>query len=164
MDAAFSAPSGIKGVIRPPADKSLTHRALMLAAVAEGESRVSNPLETGDCLSTRKILEALGVEIRPDGGGGVVVRGRGLRGFSEPSSILDAENSGTAMRLFSGLLAGLPIFAVMTGDDSLRSRPMARAVEPLRRMGGGSRRGTAESTPPCASFRAAEVFPPSGMT
>jgi 3-phosphoshikimate 1-carboxyvinyltransferase len=135
MDAAFSAPSGIKGLIHPPADKSLTHRALMLAALADGESRVANPLETGDCLSTRKILQALGAEFRPDSGGGVVARGVGLRGLKEPSSVLDAENSGTSMRLFSGLLAGLPIFAVMTGDDMLRRRPMGRAVDPLRRMG-----------------------------
>ncbi len=106
----------------------------MLAAISDGESRVTNPLETGDCVSTRKILEALGVEIRPDAGG-LVVGGRGLRGFKEPSSILDAENSGTLMRLFSGLLAGLPMFAVMTGDGSLRRRPMGRVVEPLRRMG-----------------------------
>jgi 3-phosphoshikimate 1-carboxyvinyltransferase len=145
MEMRFRAPRGIGGEIVPPADKSLTHRAFMLAAIADGESRVSNPLETGDCLSTRRCVEALGAVCeggrgagRPSAGGGareVTIRGLGLRGLREPAGVLDAENSGTSMRLLSGLLAGLPLFAVMTGDSSLRRRPMARVVEPLRSMG-----------------------------
>ncbi len=134
MELTFRAPSGIGGEIAPPADKSLTHRAFMLAAVAEGSSRIANPLATGDCLSTRRCLEALGAGIL-EKGGEAVVQGVGLRGFREPRGVLDAENSGTSIRLLSGLLAGLPIFAVVTGDVSLARRPMGRVVEPLRRMG-----------------------------
>jgi 3-phosphoshikimate 1-carboxyvinyltransferase len=139
MDLIFRAPKGIGGDFSPPADKSLTHRALMLASAAVGESRVTNPLETGDCLSTRRCLESLGVVFGDGGGSGtsreITVRGIGLCGFHEPAGVLDAENSGTTMRLMSGLLAGLPLFAVMTGDSSLSRRPMGRMVEPLRRMG-----------------------------
>ncbi len=134
MELTFRAPSGIGGEIAPPADKSLTHRAFMLAAVAEGSSRIVNPLATGDCVSTRRCLEALGAGIS-EREGEAVVQGRGLRGLREPRGVLDAENSGTSIRLLSGLLAGLPIFAVVTGDGSLARRPMGRVVEPLRRMG-----------------------------
>ena len=139
MILRFSAPSGLGGHLAPPADKSVTHRALLLASVATGESLVRRPLQTGDCLSTRACLEALGVAMReePGGGGpGVALRieGRGLRGFREPADVLDAGNSGTTARLLSGLLAGQRLFAVLSGDDSLRGRPMLRVVDPLRRM------------------------------
>jgi 3-phosphoshikimate 1-carboxyvinyltransferase len=134
MELTFRAPSGMGGEIAPPADKSLTHRAFMLAAVAQGSSRIVNPLATGDCVSTRRCLEALGADI-VENAGEAVVRGLGLRGLREPRGVLDAENSGTSMRLLSGLLAGQPIFAVATGDGSLTRRPMARVVEPLRSMG-----------------------------
>jgi 3-phosphoshikimate 1-carboxyvinyltransferase len=139
MDPTFSARKGIGGEISPPADKSLTHRALMLASLAVGESRVKNALQTGDCLSTRKCLESLGVVFEDVGRAGrppeTSVRGTGLNGFREPVGVLDAENSGTLMRLLSGMLAGFPFFAVMTGDSMLLRRPMGRVVEPLRRMG-----------------------------
>jgi 3-phosphoshikimate 1-carboxyvinyltransferase len=134
MDATFRAPRGLGGDFTPPPDKSITHRALMLAAIASGVSRIEHPLQTGDCVSTRRCLESLGVAIEPEGRG-LVVRGVGLRGFREPDRLLDAENSGTTMRLLSGLLAGQPLMAVLTGDQSLRGRPMARVVEPLRAMG-----------------------------
>ncbi len=134
MDAAFRAPRGVGGELAPPPDKSITHRALMLAALGSGASRIRAPLETGDCLSTRRCLAALGCHFeRADGE--LVVRGVGIRGFREPSEALDAENSGTTTRLLAGLIAGLPLFAVMTGDASLRQRPMARVIEPLVRMG-----------------------------
>ncbi len=134
MDAAFRAPVGVGGVIAPPPDKSITHRALLLAAVGSGRSRIRGSLQTGDCLSTRACLVALGVTF--DGSGGVLeTRGVGLRGLREPSRVLDAENSGTTTRLLAGLLAGLPLFAVLTGDASLARRPMGRVVEPLCRMG-----------------------------
>jgi 3-phosphoshikimate 1-carboxyvinyltransferase len=113
----------------------------MLASVTDGESRILNPLLTGDCLSTRHCLEALGASFKEEGTGlhgkdsGLTASGLGLRGFREPSRIIDAENSGTTMRLLSGLLAGLPLFVVITGDHSLLRRPMGRVVEPLRRMG-----------------------------
>ena len=134
MDPIFRAPRGVGGAYAPPADKSITHRALMLAAVAEGRSRVRRPLATGDCVSTRRCLEALGARCA-DEGDSVVVDGVGLRGFREPSRTLDAENSGTTTRLLSGLLAGQQLFAVLSGDDSLIRRPMGRVVEPLRDMG-----------------------------
>jgi 3-phosphoshikimate 1-carboxyvinyltransferase len=132
----------------------------MLASIADGTSRVGNPLETGDCVSTRRCLEALGVEIGDARGSGEMsaeanprgldVHGVGLRGFQEPERVLDAENSGTTMRLMSGLLAGQPLFAVMTGDASLVRRPMGRAVEPLRRMGARIEgRGGGASAPLC---------------
>ncbi len=137
MTATFSAPRGLGGEIAPPADKSITHRALLLASVAEGDSLVRNPLQTGDCLSTSRCLRALGVALQPLRGRGPAVRvhGTGLHGLREPATVLDAGNSGTTTRLLAGLLAGLPFLAVLTGDRSLRQRPMLRVVEPLRRMG-----------------------------
>jgi 3-phosphoshikimate 1-carboxyvinyltransferase len=134
MEAAFRAPRGVGGEFAPPPDKSITHRALMLAALGSGASRIRAPLETGDCLSTRRCLAALGCPFeRADGE--LVARGVGIRGFREPREVLDAENSGTTTRLLAGLIAGLPLFAVLTGDASLRQRPMARVIEPLVRMG-----------------------------
>jgi 3-phosphoshikimate 1-carboxyvinyltransferase len=134
MDATFRAPRGLGGDFTPPPDKSITHRALMLAALASGASRIEQPLQTGDCVSTRRCLESLGAAIEPEGRG-LVVHGVGMRGFREPRRLLDAENSGTTTRLLSGLLAGQRFLAVVTGDESLLGRPMARVVEPLRAMG-----------------------------
>jgi 3-phosphoshikimate 1-carboxyvinyltransferase len=140
MNLRFSAPLGLGGRMTPPPDKSITHRALMLAAVAEGDCTVANPLATGDCLSTRACLISLGVTIAAEAGGEAKparwrIAGRGLRGLAEPAGVLDAQNSGTTIRLLAGLLAGLPVYAVLTGDDSLCARPMLRVVEPLRAMG-----------------------------
>jgi 3-phosphoshikimate 1-carboxyvinyltransferase len=134
MDALFLARGGIGGAFAPPADKSITHRALMLSAVSSGPCRIGNPLATGDCVSTRRCLEALGAAFT-DRDGWVETRGLGLRGLREPRQPLDAENSGTTTRLLAGLIAGQGLFAVVKGDDSLSRRPMARVVEPLRRMG-----------------------------
>ncbi len=108
----------------------------MLGALGSGKSRVSRPLMTGDCVSTRRCLERLGCSLQTeDDGAAITMTGSGLRGLREPRGALDAENSGTTTRLLSGLLAGLPLFAVLTGDDSLLGRPMGRVVEPLRQMG-----------------------------
>jgi 3-phosphoshikimate 1-carboxyvinyltransferase len=136
MNLRFSAPRGIGGVLTPPPDKSITHRALLLAGAADGQSRIANPLATGDCLSTRACLRALGVDVEQESGGRAWrVRGRGLRGLAESPEVLDAGNSGTTMRLLCGLLAGQPVHSVLSGDASLRERPMLRVVEPLRAMG-----------------------------
>jgi 3-phosphoshikimate 1-carboxyvinyltransferase len=136
MEATFHARRlGLGGAYAPPADKSITHRSLLFAAVAEGTSVVRRPLATGDCRSTRACLERLGVRIDEADDGTLTIHGAGLRGLAEPPCALDAGNSGTTLRLLSGLLAGLPLFAVMTGDASLVGRPMARVVEPLRAMG-----------------------------
>jgi 3-phosphoshikimate 1-carboxyvinyltransferase len=134
MDPTFRAPRGVGGTYVPPPDKSITHRALMLAAVANGSSFVRGALATGDCVSTRRCLAALGVR-STDARDGVAVEGVGLRGFAEPTGLLDAENSGTTTRLLSGLIAGQGFFAVLSGDASLARRPMGRVVEPLRQMG-----------------------------
>ena len=150
MDAAFRAPRGIGGELSPPPDKSITHRALMLAAVSSGSCRIRRPLQTGDCLSTRRCLQALGCSFE-DRAGEVLARGAGLRGLREPPGILDAENSGTSARLLSGLIAGLPLFAVLTGDASLARRPMARVIEPLRRMGARIEARQGGRLFPCAS-------------
>ena len=122
---------GIKGEITFPGDKSISHRALMFAALAEGESRISN-LSTGvDVQSTRKCLEACGIKIRNDRND-VIVKGRK---FSDPIEPLDCGNSGTTTRLLLGLLAGQGINANFVGDKSLSARPMNRILEPLFQMG-----------------------------
>ncbi len=134
MDPTFRAPRGLGGSLRPPSDKSITHRALMLAAVSSGQCRIAHPLATGDCVSTRACLESLGATFS-DSPTGLETRGVGLQGLREPSRVLDAENSGTTTRLLCGLLAGQKHFTVLTGDASLTTRPMGRVVEPLRKMG-----------------------------
>ncbi|HLB23352.1 MAG TPA: 3-phosphoshikimate 1-carboxyvinyltransferase [Dehalococcoidia bacterium] len=136
----------LRGTIAVPGDKSISHRAAMLNALAEGEAAVHNFLPGEDCLSTLRVLRALGVEATLDEGGDTPVlriRGRGLRGLREAADVLDCGNSGTTMRLMSGVLAGQYFLSVLTGDASLRSRPMARVLEPLHRMGAqvGSREG-----------------------
>ena len=137
MDRSFLdlGPCGpLRGALRVPGDKSVTHRGLMLLALAEGEGRLYYPLKAGDTLSTARVLRALGAEIEEEGPH-FRVRGRGLR-LKEPEDVLDCGNAGTLMRLVLGILAGQEgLFAVLTGDASLRRRPMARVAEPLRAMG-----------------------------
>jgi 3-phosphoshikimate 1-carboxyvinyltransferase len=124
----------IRGRIAVPGDKSISHRALMLAAIAEGTTRIRGFLEAEDCIATRRALEALGVAIA-DADGALQVSGAGPSGLSAPRRPLDLGNSGTAMRLMAGLLAGQPFDSELTGDASLRRRPMERVAAPLRRMG-----------------------------
>ena len=125
----------LRGTVAIPGDKSLSHRSIMLAGLADTPVTVKNFLASADCLSTVACMRALGVSVhvRPDGD--VIVQGKGLYGLSEPDNVLDAGNSGTTIRLLSGLLAGQPFFSVLTGDHSLRRRPMARIVTPLTQMG-----------------------------
>ncbi|MBN2654863.1 MAG: 3-phosphoshikimate 1-carboxyvinyltransferase [Nitrospirae bacterium] len=128
--------AGLRGEVTPPSDKSISHRAVMLSAIADGKSSIRNFLYAHDPVSTLKAMRSLGITIEEEGGrGGIVVYGRGLRGLSEPSDVIDCGNSGTTMRLISGILSGSQFFSVLTGDSSLRSRPMARVIEPLRQMG-----------------------------
>jgi 3-phosphoshikimate 1-carboxyvinyltransferase len=124
----------IRGDVRVPGDKSISHRAALFNALGEGQAHIANFSPGADCGSTLTCLRALGVDVARDADR-VEVRGRGLRGLSEPAEVLDCGNSGTTMRLFSGALAGAGVFAVLSGDGSLRRRPMARIVEPLRRAG-----------------------------
>ena len=125
----------LSGSTTAPGDKSISHRALMLAAMAVGESRIKGLLEGADVLATAEALRHLGVAIARDPDGLWHVQGVGVGGFREPDRPLDLGNSGTGARLLLGLLAGQPFTSFMTGDDSLRSRPMARVSEPLAQMG-----------------------------
>ena len=121
----------IKGKITFPGDKSISHRALMFAALADGESRISNLSTGADVQSTRACLEACGIQIRDDGNDVIVTGGQ----FSDPDHPLDCGNSGTTTRLLLGLLAGQGINATLIGDASLSSRPMNRILNPLSQMG-----------------------------
>lgn len=125
----------LTGRIRVPGDKSISHRALMLGALAIGETRVDGLLEGEDVLQTAAAMRALGAEIARQGPGRWSVHGVGVGGLTEPSQVLDMGNSGTAARLLLGLLATHPITSFMTGDGSLVRRPMARVTDPLSLMG-----------------------------
>ena len=126
---------GIGGDISVPGDKSISHRALMLGAIAEGETVVRGFLESEDCVATRRAFEALGVRVEDEGKGTLRVYGVGLDGLQPPADVLDLGNSGTAIRLMTGLLAAQRFDSTLTGDASLRKRPMERVATPLRAMG-----------------------------
>jgi 3-phosphoshikimate 1-carboxyvinyltransferase len=131
-------PAGIalRGTIRVPGDKSISHRALMFGAIARGETRIAGLLLGEDPRSTASCFRAMGVEISELNDQAVSVRGLGVGNLQEPADILNAGNSGTTIRLMLGLLAGHPgHFFAVTGDASLRSRPMSRVIEPLQQMG-----------------------------
>jgi 3-phosphoshikimate 1-carboxyvinyltransferase len=135
MEMVFNGPSrGLKGKIRVPPDKSISHRAAILGALAEGTTIARPFLRSGDCMSTLSCLRSLGVELQLRGDV-LTVEGRGPDGWSRPPRALDAGNSATTMRLLSGALAGRPFISVIDGDDSLCQRPMGRIIEPLLRMG-----------------------------
>jgi 3-phosphoshikimate 1-carboxyvinyltransferase len=125
----------IGGEIAVPGDKSISHRALMLGAIAAGRTTVKGFLESQDCIATRNALAALGVDIRLAADGTLTIEGRGTGSLRGPAAALDFGNSGTGIRLMMGLLAGQAFDSVLTGDASLRRRPMERVAEPLRRMG-----------------------------
>jgi 3-phosphoshikimate 1-carboxyvinyltransferase len=125
-------PCSVRGRLRVPGDKSISHRALLLSALARGQSTVSGLSAGDDVARTRRAVEQLGAVVTDAGDGTVTVRGGGL---SEPSTVLDLGNSGTGIRLMAGLVSGLDIFAVLTGDEFLRRRPMDRIAGPLREMG-----------------------------
>ena len=126
---------GLAGVARVPGDKSISHRALMLGALALGESRITGLLEGEDVLRTAAAMRALGAAVTREGDGDWRVAGRGVGGIVEPEDVLDMGNSGTAARLLAGILASHPIFSVLTGDASLRRRPMRRVMTPLAASG-----------------------------
>ncbi|MBM3118933.1 MAG: 3-phosphoshikimate 1-carboxyvinyltransferase [Chloroflexi bacterium] len=130
-------PKRLAGEIAIPGDKSITHRALILSSLALGSSKISNPSPGRDCQSTMNCLKALGVRLIGQHGGGptIVIHGTGDTGLTEPTNVLNAGNSATTLRLLSGVLATQPFLSILTGDASLRSRPMRRLIEPLRLMG-----------------------------
>jgi 3-phosphoshikimate 1-carboxyvinyltransferase len=135
MRKTIRSPRRLRGSIEAPGDKSISHRAAILNAIAEGEAVVESFQSGADCLATLRCLRALGVKWDWDGQGTLRIQGGGRFGLRESVDVLNAGNSGTTMRLLAGLLAGQPFFSVLTGDASLRSRPMERVVEPLRAMG-----------------------------
>ena len=126
--------NGLKGEITVPGDKSMSHRAIMLASLAEGKSEISGFLEGEDCLATIEVFKKMGVNISRQEGI-FIVKGRGLRGLKDPSDPLDFGNSGTSVRLCSGVLAAQEFSSTLVGDSSLSSRPMTRITEPLGLMG-----------------------------
>ena len=132
MQMTVRRPRRLRGDVTPPGDKSISHRAAIFNAIADGEARVENYGTGADLASTLRVLRSLGTQIERHDDGAFTVRGGVL---TEPSNILNTGNSGTTTRLMAGVLAGQPFMSVMTGDRSIRSRPMARIVEPLRLMG-----------------------------
>lgn len=126
---------GLHGRLQVPGDKSISHRAVMLGAIADGVTRISGFLEGADSLATLGAFRAMGVPIEGPDGGQVHIAGVGLRGLRAPRSDLDLGNSGTSMRLLAGLLAGQRFATTLVGDPSLSKRPMRRVTEPLVRMG-----------------------------
>lgn len=125
----------LRGDVVPPGDKSVSHRALLLSAIADGDSPIHGFLESEDTRATAQVLQRLGVRIDTPAPGERVVHGAGLRGLHAADGPLDCGNSGTGMRLLAGLLAGQSFDSVLTGDDSLSHRPMRRVTDPLARMG-----------------------------
>jgi 3-phosphoshikimate 1-carboxyvinyltransferase len=125
----------LTGKVRVPGDKSISHRALILGALAVGETRISGLLEGEDVLNTAKAMRALGATVERTGDFAWVVRGVGVAGFAQPQVPLDFGNSGTGCRLVMGAVAGCPITAIFDGDASLRGRPMRRVLDPLELMG-----------------------------
>jgi 3-phosphoshikimate 1-carboxyvinyltransferase len=156
--SSHRAAAPLAGRIAVPGDKSISHRALMFGALALGETKITGLLTGEDVLRTAAAMRALGAEVVNDPDGTWRVAGRGVGGLTEPADILDMGNSGTAARLLCGILASHPIFSVMTGDGSLRRRPMRRVIDPLSATGArfASRAG---GLLPLAIEGAAEALP-----
>jgi 3-phosphoshikimate 1-carboxyvinyltransferase len=135
MEARFQRSGPLRGAVSVPGDKSISHRAAIAAALAEGKSAISGFSPSSDCASTLDALRRLGVLIEETSAGTLRVEGRAGKGFAQPEGELDAGNSGTTMRLLAGALASHPLKVILTGDESLRKRPMQRVIEPLTLMG-----------------------------
>jgi 3-phosphoshikimate 1-carboxyvinyltransferase len=127
--------NGLKGELKVPGDKSISHRGLIISALAKGKSNISGFLAGEDCLSTLNCLKQLGVRVITKSATEIDVYGVGFNGFKEPLLPLNAGNSGTTARLLIGLLAGQNFFSIITGDSSLSQRPMERIINPLKKMG-----------------------------
>ena len=130
----IKAMGALKGEVQIPGDKSISHRAVMLGSIARGTTEISHFLNGADCLSTIHCFQKMGIEIEQSKDL-VLVHGRGLRGLKAPRGILDTGNSGTTTRLICGILSGQDFSSVLSGDDSLNSRPMKRIMDPLNQMG-----------------------------
>ena len=138
--------NGFKGALQVPGDKSISHRALLISAIADGVSEIYSCSEAADPHSTLSCIKQLGIQVE-EHGNHIVLHGNGLRGLQKPKSPLDAGNSGTTIRLLSGILAGQNFHSVIYGDSSLCQRPMKRIIDPLRQMGADIH-GTENNTAP----------------
>ncbi|MDF2586195.1 MAG: 3-phosphoshikimate 1-carboxyvinyltransferase [Anaerocolumna sp.] len=128
--------NSLKGEIEVPGDKSISHRAVMFGSLAEGTTEITHFLQGADCLSTIRCFRDMGIVIQNDiETNKILVRGKGLHGLKQPTDILDVGNSGTTMRLMSGILCGQRFDVTMTGDESIQKRPMGRVITPLNEMG-----------------------------
>lgn len=134
MEKYISKVNRVEGVLRVPSDKSISHRAIIIPSIATGKSEIRNFLKAGDTLTTLNTYRKLGVKIEEQGGV-IYIYGEGLHALKEPEDVLDMGNSGTTTRLSMGVLSGFSFFSVMTGDDSLKRRPMGRVAKPLKSMG-----------------------------
>ena len=134
MDYLVKPVESIEGEIRVPGDKSITHRAIMLASIADGQSKLTGVLEGEDCLATKEVFEHMGINFIKEGND-LIVKGVGINGLNEPMKALDFGNSGTGIRLCSGILIAQNFSTKLIGDSSLSERPMSRIVEPLSLMG-----------------------------
>jgi 3-phosphoshikimate 1-carboxyvinyltransferase len=128
--------NALKGEITVPGDKSISHRAVMLGSLAKGTTEITHFLNGADCLSTIDCFRSMGIDIENDPfKNKVVIHGKGLHGLRQPDHILNVGNSGTTMRLLSGILCGQAFTTQLTGDDSIKRRPMGRVITPLSQMG-----------------------------
>ena len=138
-ELSLAGPRPLRGRLRVPGDKSISHRAVLFAALATGSSRLTGLADGGDVTASLAAVAALGAKVREPGGPSgeavIVVRGAGFEGLAEPEGVIDCSNSGTSIRLLAGILAGRPFHSVLTGDSSIARRPMGRVVDPLRLMG-----------------------------
>ena len=130
----FTKKHAYRGELSVPGDKSISHRGIMLGAIANGTTEITNFLQGADCLATIDCFRRLGIEIE-NKETSILIHGKGLHGLSAPANLLDVGNSGTTTRLISGILAGQPFDSKLSGDESLNSRPMKRIMDPLRQMG-----------------------------
>ncbi len=148
ISKTLSTAAKLRGEITVPGDKSLSHRALMFNSLAKGTAHIKGLLDSDDTNSTIDCLQKFGVDIQRDSDGSILIFGKGMRALTEPIDILDCGNSGTTMRLLSGICAGVSGISILTGDDSLRSRPMDRIVKPLTLMGAQISARNNDSLPP----------------
>lgn len=130
----FSKVRGLRGEVTVPGDKSISHRSVMFGSIAKGTTEIHNYLQGADCLSTISCFRSMGIEIE-NNGDTVLVHGKGLHGLQKPDQVLDCGNSGTTTRLISGILAAQDFDVILTGDDSIKKRPMKRIMDPLSLMG-----------------------------
>jgi 3-phosphoshikimate 1-carboxyvinyltransferase len=153
----LSKAKSFKGELSPPPDKSISHRALIFSSLSKGRNIIKNFLKAEDTMSTLNAMKMLGIEIKENAKGGkegfsgeLIIQGKGLYGLKESFDVIDCGNSGTTMRLLSGVLSGNPFFSILTGDGSLMKRPMSRVIIPLRQMGAEIMARSENKYPPIA--------------